>query len=270
MRGMSTASPLPNDIEALKRLIAERDALIVERDVQAKQQYDALLVRLQQKDAEASNLALLIDKLKLQIAMLKRARFGASSEKLDTQIEQLELIVEELEAGQVETAFIADEQAPAIKQVAVRKPLPEHLPRETVTHAAACACPSCGSQTLRLIGTDMAEMLEYVPERFKVIRHERPKYACQACDTLIQRSGPANLNSAISENSGHKAGPRTVWREGVFDGQEISPSHPSHSQSGLQGAGGTGGVARRSYDGRVVQGVRVAPEPDHRMEAANA
>ena len=49
---------------------------------------DALLVRLQQKDAEATNLALLIDKLKLQIAVLKRARFGASSEKLDTQIEQ--------------------------------------------------------------------------------------------------------------------------------------------------------------------------------------
>ena len=81
MRGMSTAAPLPHDIEALKRMIAERDALIVERDLQAKQQYDALLVRLQLKDAEASNLALLIDKLKLQIAVLKRARFGASSEK---------------------------------------------------------------------------------------------------------------------------------------------------------------------------------------------
>ena len=192
MRGMSTASPLPNDIEALKRLIAERDAIIVERDLQAKQQYDALLIRMQQKDAEASNLALLIDKLKLQIAMLQRARFGASSEKLDTQIAQLELIVEELEAGQAETAgVIADEQVPSIKQAAVRKPLPEHLPRETVTHAAACACPSCGGQTLRLIGTDTAEMLEYVPERFKVIRHERPKYACQACDTLIQAPAPS-------------------------------------------------------------------------------
>ena len=167
MRGMSTAAPLPNDIEALKRLIAERDAVIVERDRQAKQQYDALLIRMQLKDAEVSNLALLIDKLKLQIAMLKRARFGASSEKLDTQIEQLELIVEELEAGQSETVDVIDEIAPAVKAAAVRKPLPEHLPRETVTHAAACACPACGGQTLRLIGTDTAEMLEYVPERFK-------------------------------------------------------------------------------------------------------
>ena len=191
MRGMSTAAPLPNDIEALKRLIAERDAVIVERDRQAKQQYDALLIRMQLKDAEVSNLALLIDKLKLQIAMLKRARFGASSEKLDTQIEQLELIVEELEAGQSETVDVIDEIAPAVKAAAVRKPLPEHLPRETVTHAAACACPACGGQTLRLIGTDTAEMLEYVPERFKVIRHERPKYACDDCDTLIQAPAPS-------------------------------------------------------------------------------
>ena len=36
------------------------------------------------------------------------------------------------------------------------------------------------------------------------------------------RSGSANLNSAISGNSGHYAGPKTAWREGVFDGQEIS------------------------------------------------
>ena len=36
------------------------------------------------------------------------------------------------------------------------------------------------------------------------------------------RSGPANLNSAISGNSGHYAGPKPAWRKGVFDGQEIS------------------------------------------------
>jgi transposase len=189
---MPAAAPLPDDIEALKRLIAERDAIIAEQGRQAKEQYEALLVRLQQKDAEASNLTLLIDKLKLQIAMLKRARFGASSEKLDLQIAQLELIVEELEAGQGEAhAASLAEETPIAKAVPVRKALPEHLPRETITHAPACACPSCGGQVLRLIGTDSAEMLEYVPERFKVIRHERPKYACDACDTLVQVPAPS-------------------------------------------------------------------------------
>ena len=118
---MPAAAPLPDDIEALKRLIAERDAIIVEQGRQAKEQYEALLVRLQQKDAEASNLALLIDKLKLQIAMLKRARFGASSEKLDLQIAQLELIVEELEAGQGEAHAVPPaEETPIAKAVPVQ------------------------------------------------------------------------------------------------------------------------------------------------------
>ena len=36
------------------------------------------------------------------------------------------------------------------------------------------------------------------------------------------RSGAANLNSTISGNSGRPAGPRKAWREGVFDGQEVS------------------------------------------------
>jgi hypothetical protein len=42
----------------------------------------------------------LIENLKLQIAKLKRMQFGRSSEKLKAQIEQLELIVEDLEATQ--------------------------------------------------------------------------------------------------------------------------------------------------------------------------
>ena len=41
-------------------------------------------------------------------------------------------------------------------------------------------------------------------------------------DAQNKRSGSANLNSAISGNSGHYAGPKPAWRKGVFDGQEIS------------------------------------------------
>lgn len=68
----------------------------------------------------------------------------------------------------------------------VRKPLPDHLSRETVEHApAACSCPDCGG-ALKRLGEDVAEVLESVPEHFKVIRHVRPKLACTACDTIIQ------------------------------------------------------------------------------------
>jgi len=58
-----------------------------------------------------------------------------------------------------------------------------------------------------------------------------------------RRSGPAILNSAISGNSGHKVWPRSVKQEGVFDGQEVSATHPSHPYTHVQGARGPGGLA---------------------------
>ncbi|MFN9488641.1 MAG: hypothetical protein ACK59Y_02525, partial [Betaproteobacteria bacterium] len=52
-------------------------------------------------------------------------------------------------------------------------------------------------------------------------------------DRSDRRSGPANLNNAISGNSGHNAGPRPVWQQGVFDEEEgIGSAHPPHPQSG--------------------------------------
>ena len=64
-----------------------------------------LQAELARKDIEiAANVAeihaktLHIEKLKMQLAVLRRARFGRSSEKLDHAIEQLELLIGELEA----------------------------------------------------------------------------------------------------------------------------------------------------------------------------
>ena len=75
------------------------------------------------------------------------------------------------------------------KQKPARRPLPEHLPREEVHHPAACSCPHCGG-ALRRIGEDVTETLDYVPGRFKVIRHGREKLSCRACDTVIAAPAP--------------------------------------------------------------------------------
>ena len=42
-------------------------------------------------------------------------------------------------------------------------------------------CPDCGGGMARL-GEDITEVLDYVPGRFQVIRHIRPKYACRTCE----------------------------------------------------------------------------------------
>ncbi len=58
------------------------------------------------------------------------------------------------------------------------------------THDGACTCPACGGGMAKL-GEDVTEVLDYVPGRFQVIRHVRPKYACRRCDAITQAPAPA-------------------------------------------------------------------------------
>ena len=140
--------------------------------------------------------ALEIEKLKVQLARLRRMQFGQSSERLSREIEQLELRLEELETVEAEaTSASADAGVPPPareKRRPKRLPLPDHLPRHDVVHAAphADGCGACGG-TMSALGEDVTEVLEYVPGRFQVVRHVRPKLACQRCDAITQAPAPA-------------------------------------------------------------------------------
>ena len=73
----------------------------------------------------------------------------------------------------------------------IRRPLPEHLPRETRKYMPKHKqCPDCGG-TLKQLGEDVSEILEYVEVRFKVIRRVRPKLACAGCDRIVQAEAPS-------------------------------------------------------------------------------
>ena len=52
------------------------------------------------------------------------------------------------------------------------------------------ACPDCGGE-LKHLGEDVLEMLEYVPEHFKVIRQVRPKLTCACCERIVQAEAPS-------------------------------------------------------------------------------
>ena len=108
----------------------------------------------------------LIEKLRFEIARLKRAQFGTSSEKMGDRIGQLELAIEALETDVAERLAAAPVVVEAASPKPARRPLPVHLPRETVVHPGPCACPSWGGR-LRRIGEDLTETLDYVPGRFK-------------------------------------------------------------------------------------------------------
>src|SRR5262245_65698065 len=72
-----------------------------------------------------------IEQLKLLIAKLRRMQFGRKSEKLERQIEQLELRLDALEASRAESATVST--AATVASVAdraarpTRRPLPAHL-----------------------------------------------------------------------------------------------------------------------------------------------
>ncbi len=70
-------------------------------------------------------------------------QLAAKSEKLDREIEQLELLIEELQAPSTAPPR-APADAAAEKDVPVRRPMAAQLPRESVVHAPLTACPSCG------------------------------------------------------------------------------------------------------------------------------
>lgn len=169
---MANASSLPDDIDSLKRLLANRDDLIA--------------------------------KLMAEIARLKRWQFGRSAERIEGTLAQLQLALDDLQAGEkkadplpepVVAAEDSTQETPDRKKVIplrrASRELPAHLPRETVVHSPEnCSCPACGS-AMRKLGEDVSEMLDFVPGYFKVIRHVRPKLSCGHCSTIVQQPAPS-------------------------------------------------------------------------------
>src|ERR1039458_7274400 len=81
------------------------------------------------RDAELYAKTLHIEKLKAQLAVLKRARYGRSSEKIEGEIEQMELLIGDLEEGEARSSLQtgASQSAtspPREKVRPVRKALP--------------------------------------------------------------------------------------------------------------------------------------------------
>src|SRR5205085_7659334 len=117
--------------------------------------------------------------------------------KMAREAEQLELAIEALEADQAERIAAASPVVAAAIEAATeaqkpaRRPLQEHLPREEVRHGPPSACPACGG-TLRRIGEDVTQTLDYLPGRVKVLRHVRTKLSCRACDTRVAAAASAN------------------------------------------------------------------------------
>jgi transposase len=155
-----SAANLPDDIDALKRLVVDQ-----------AQAYEAEIANLRE-----------------QLNLLLVKRYGPSSEKLSP--DQLGLFNEaesEAENPPEEEPVEAVPVAAHERKRRGRKPLPDYLPRVRIEHdlpeaEKTCAC-GCG---LTRIGEDTSEQLDIIPAQVRVLQHARLKYACKACEETIK------------------------------------------------------------------------------------
>jgi len=197
-RVSTTTDSLPNDIESLRALaaqvIAERDVAIAERAAAIKE-----------RDAERAEKAKLVaDRDRLQSLyehvhhLLRKAndhRFGARNERLERlPADQLQLALEDIEASLAKNEAVEEKKA-RLPRTGTRKrgALPKHLPRidETVAPPRT-SCPCC-SAPMHMIGEETSERLDVVPAQYRVIVTHRPKFACRACEKVVQENAPEHL-----------------------------------------------------------------------------
>jgi transposase len=144
----------------------------------------------------------LIQTLRLRIAKLKKQAFGKSSEKVEREIEQLELALEDLLICAAEsTTALADESsaegapASATSDAADLKPrrrprVSDATPRERRELDPGSCCPDCGGD-LRLVGEDVSEMLDLIAAQLKVLQIARLKKSCRRCERMVQEPAPS-------------------------------------------------------------------------------
>jgi transposase len=144
---------------------------------------------LEHNRAQLKEQAAHIEKLKFELARLRRWRFGNSAESLGA--EQIALWSDELDGdiaaaesrlGQVSSSEPA--RSSTERRAPRREKLPETLPRlEEHYRLESTACADCGG-TLEQIGAEVTEQLDLIPAKFFVRRYIRAKYCCRHCQSI--------------------------------------------------------------------------------------
>lgn len=135
------------------------------------------------------------ESLRATVDILKRALYGARSEKQSEPASQLPLALGDLSVTPAEPLKLPSpansNRPPRSKAARNIGRLPAHLPRvDIVIEPESKACPCCQGK-LHAIGEDVSEMLDVVPAILRVKRIHRPRYGCRACEgAVVQAKAP--------------------------------------------------------------------------------
>lgn len=131
---------------------------------------------LLQRDRMIETLASQLESLRHQILALRRAQFGASSEKLSGQAELFAETVSLPTPPEPETRSVTYE-----RRTGGRPKLPAQLPRVRIDYDLTDE-QKAGYRSIERIGEELSETLDYIPARLQVVQHVRAKYAVRALD----------------------------------------------------------------------------------------
>ncbi|WP_417248638.1 IS66 family transposase [Celeribacter sp.] len=172
---------LPDDPAVLKAMIALLQA-----------ENDKMATSLRAHDQ-------LVQALRLRIAKLQKLAFGKSSEKVEREIEQLELALEDLFVAMAEDddqPIDEGQDEPDVEDVSPeptlrRRPrVSAETPRERRELDPGSCCPDCGGE-LRTVGEDVRELLDMIAAQMKVIQIARIKKSCRRCERMVQEPAPS-------------------------------------------------------------------------------
>jgi len=182
--------------------------------VELEQENSQLKEALAARESQVDHLKSYVEQLEQALIVMRRHRFGPSSEKSSG---QQVLIFNEAEASEPEAQNEADTESGAEEasdNVAVagysrskkgRKPLPESLPRIDVVHDLPESEKRCAVHgvVLEAAGEKISEQLDIIPATVQVLRHIRKQYSCPCCENgMVTATKPTDPIPKSQASSG--------------------------------------------------------------------
>ena len=169
---------LSGEIEALKESLTHKIEQLFERD------------------QTIASLTAKLESLHQQLLNLRRAHFGATSEKFAAQVE---MFTEKVELPVPPAP--AKLTVPAHQRRKGRPALPDHLPRERRDYDLSEA-EKAQFDSVKCIGYEISSSIEYTPARVIVLEHARAKYACIKDGESTIRTAHAEASPLPKSNAG--------------------------------------------------------------------
>ncbi len=213
MEDTSSPTALPDDVQELRRLLAQQQATIAT----LTQQRDRFYQQKQQLESQKQQLELEKLRLELRLAQALKQAYGPRADRLADPGQLL------LDFGQLldglpidNTALPAEEDVPGEQRRASRRLRTrgrrdlsqlEHLPLIEQNYELTgdlCRCPTCQNERQK-IGVAISYTIEYLPGTFVRIKHIQHKYACPQCEqngdnpniTLAAKTGGSPIDKGL-------------------------------------------------------------------------